>query len=460
MGKNAKIYLAWTLVFCLFFTLIFVGLGELLILLDSEHEETIQHDILLNSGALISQDIMKDITHGLFVTETLEALLKSSNYQTDNFNDWGRQIVQNDSAASAVELAPDGIVSHIFPLKGNEGAMGHNLLKDKKRDDGALKTVQSREITFVGPLKLIQNGKYAIIARKPVFKLINGKEKFWGFTIAILLVEDILPPEIHNIEKQGYLMKLEGDDPDSTQKPILYISKNWKNKGGISIPVDVPNGKWILTLEYGPIHNKYYGPFRKIIFLIAVAISIYIFVQQFLLQKKQKEILLLNEKLTELSLKDELTGAGNRRAGMQFFDYQIKQSKRYNQKLSIAMIDIDYFKQVNDEHGHAAGDSVLKYLSNILKSSLRESDFIFRLGGDEFLIIFPHTELKDCVQAIKNMVQYTKANPCKLNGTDLSLSLSIGLAEFTPEESMESLLHRVDIKLYEAKDAGRNTIKY
>ncbi|SMF03405.1 diguanylate cyclase [Desulfovibrio gilichinskyi] len=460
MQKNAKLYLLGTLAFCLFLTIILTGLGELVIRLDTEHEESIQHDILLNSGAMISQNILKDITHGIFVTETLEALLKSSNYQTDNFNDWGRQIVVNDSAASAVQLAPNGIVSYIFPLKGNEGAMGHNLLKDKRRDDGALKAVQTREITFVGPIKLIQNGKYAVIARKPVFRVINGEEKFWGFTIALMLVEDILPPEIHNIEKQGYLIKLEGDDPDSTKKPLLYISDNWKNKNGISMPVDVPNGQWTLKLEHAPVHNKYYDPFRKTVFFVALTISIYIFIQQFLLQKKQKEILLLNEKLTELSMKDELTDSGNRRAGMQLLDYQIKQSKRYKQKLSIAMIDIDYFKRVNDEHGHAAGDSVLRHLSSSLKTSLRKSNSIFRLGGDEFLIIFPQTNLNDCALVIQNMNQYIKNHTCKLDAANINLSLSIGIAEYITEESMESLLRRVDMKLYEAKDAGRNTVKY
>ncbi|WP_291326249.1 diguanylate cyclase [Desulfovibrio sp. UCD-KL4C] len=460
MIKNRKLYLAGTLAFCLFLTIITIGLGELVIRLDTEHDESIQHDILLNSGAMISQNILKEITHGIFVTETLEALLKSSNYKVNNFNDWGRQIVVNDSAANAVQLAPNGVVSYIYPLKGNEGAIGHNLLKDKRRDDGALKTVQSREVTFVGPIKLIQNGKYAVIARKPVFRVIDGEEKFWGFTIAIMLVDDILPPEIRNLEKQGYLMKLEGDDPDSTEKPLLYISDNWKNKDDVSMQVEVPNGKWTLTLEHTVIHNKYYDPFRQIVFFVAITISIYIFIQQFLLQKKQKEILLLNEKLTELSMKDELTGAGNRRAGMQILKYQIEQSKRYNQKLSIAMIDVDYFKLVNDEHGHAAGDSVLRHLSSCLKYSFRKNDSIFRLGGDEFLVIFPQTELKNCVKAINTMVQYIKEYPCKLDKTAHTISLSIGIAEFIKEESIELLVHRVDMKLYEAKEAGRNTVKY
>ncbi len=460
MRINAKLYLLGTSAFCLFLTILLIGLGELLVRLDSEHDESIQHDILLNNGAMISQNILKDITHGIFVTETLEALLKSSNYETKNFNDWGRQIVINDSAASTVQLAPNGIVSYIFPLKGNEGAMGHNLLNDKRRDDGALKAVQSRKVTFVGPIKLIQNGKYAVIARKPIFRVINGEEKFWGFTIALMLVDDILPPEIRNLEKKGYLIKLEGDDPDSTQKPLLYISDNWKNKDDVSMQVEVPNGKWTLTLEHARLPNKYYDPFRKTVFFVAIGISIYIFVQQFLLQKKQREILLLNEKLTELSMKDELTGAGNRRAGMQLLEYQVKQSKRYNQKLSIAMIDIDYFKQVNDEYGHASGDSVLRHLSSILKSSLRKSDSIFRLGGDEFLVIFPQTELENCALAINKMNQYVKNHPYRFDKTTLPLSLSIGIAELTEKESIESLLHRVDIKLYEAKDAGRNTVKY
>ena len=145
---------------------------------------------------------------------------------------------------------------------------------------------------------------------------------------------------------------------------------------------------------------------------------------------------------------------------MQALENQLQQSTRYDQPLSVIMIDIDLFKQVNDRYGHPAGDRLLRHLAACLKKAVRKSDLVFRLGSDEFLMIFPHTDLEKCLKAVENMVQYLKLNPCRLREAVLPITLSIGLAQARPDESVDALLHRVDIKLYEAKESGRNCIRH
>ncbi len=459
MDKGRRAYIISLAMACICMAVFIILLGELIVGRDSEHEAALMQDAALNTGALIAQDIQRNISAGLFVTETLNSLLRANGYSPNGFNDWGRQIVASGSRASVVELAPDGVVSYIYPLKGNEGAIGHDLLKDKRRAAGALKAVSSKELTFIGPIKLIQNGKYAVIARKPVFWEKDGKEAFWGFTIALLFVEDILPSQLAHYESQGFSFQLVGDNPDGLETSVLYASKGWDGTSAICMRITVPNGEWTLKLSPSPVENNYYAAFRAFVIFLSILIPGYIFVQQSRMRSKQQEVICLNEQLIELSFKDELTEIGNRRAGMQLLENLVNQAGRYEQDLAIAMIDLDYFKDINDKYGHPAGDYLLRHVTCCFADSIRKSDAVFRLGGDEFLMIFPQTTVADALNAVHNMVEHVEGSSCVYESIPLQVSFSIGVAGYERGELMESLFRRADMKLYEAKAAGRNKIR-
>lgn len=449
-----------TAILCICMTLLTISFVELLIRRDAEHEAALMRDTLLNTGALIAQEIQRNLSYGVVVTETLHALLESNDYDVHEFDKWGEQLTSIGSGVGSVQLAPDGIVSHIYPLKGNEGAIGHNLLKDKHRDDGALLAIQSRELTFLGPLKLIQNGKYAVIARKPVFRIKHGEEKFWGFTIALLLVDDVLPARVCQLDQQGLYIKLEGYNPDSETASVLFTSEKWHGGNDVAMRIEVPNGEWVLHLAHDPIDNKYYMLSRIVTIFFSVFFSAYVFVQQCLMSAKQDEISYLNKRLTTLSLKDELTGVGNRRAGMMALEKRVQESQAANKSLSVLMLDLDLFKQVNDNYGHPAGDSLLRHSALCLKKAVPLCDTVFRIGGDEFIMHFPEMTLTQCADVAERIVEFVKNMPCEYDGKELPMSFSIGIAEYRSDESIESLLRRVDDKLYEAKKAGRNTVKF
>lgn len=291
-------YLSGTAAFCIAIFLLIISLSEALIQKDYEHETSLVRDSMLNTGAILAQDIQQKIIEGIFVTETLEVLLTSNNFSVARFENWGKQIVGYDSAATTVQLAPEGIVSHIYPLAGNEGALGHDLLKDKSRDDGARKAVNSKETTFIGPVKLIQNQKYAVIARKPIFIKKSGREQFWGFTIALLLVEDILPTFIKDMEKQGTFIHLEGHDPDAEVPPVFYESPHWNDKDTVSINIKVPNGNWVLKLSHVEINNALYATIRAASYSAAILLLIFIFIQQYKMRRRQRLIFQLNQELS------------------------------------------------------------------------------------------------------------------------------------------------------------------
>lgn len=459
MQKNRKINIISTALLCLSMTLITIGFAELIIRRDSEHEKALLHDTLLDTGSLIGQEIQRNISYGIVLTEALGVLIKSNEYKIDAFKIWCEQLFTINARVDSIQLAPNGVISKIYPLEGNQGAIGHDLLHDSQRANGALKAVASRKITVSGPVKLIQNEKYAVIFRKPVFKKIDGKEIFWGLTIAVLSVDKILPSRIRKIEEQGLYIKLEGSNPDSNKIPVFFSSAKWSDEHAVKMKIRVPNGTWTLSLGHDPIDNKYYDIARIITIFLAFSFSAFVFIQQCRMNSRQGKIAFLNEKLTELSLKDELTDIGNRRAAMKALAYQISQARDTGCEFTALMLDLDFFKQVNDQCGHPAGDHLLRHVANCVQSTVRRNDAVFRIGGDEFLVLFPQTDMSGGLAAARKLHAVIENTSCVYGDVELPVSVSIGLVGYC-DDTIKSLLHRVDVKLYEAKKAGRNAIRY
>ncbi len=166
---------------------------------------------------------------------------------------------------------------------------------------------------------------------------------------------------------------------------------------------------------------------------------------------KEKE-----QELYEKSITDPLTKLYNRNYLIEFLENKIKESKRYNFPFSIAMIDIDFFKKVNDTYGHLIGDCVLKTLSLNLKKHFRNSDMVARYGGEEFIIIMPFIDLKNACKKIENFrKEIENYSFCDSN---LKITISVGVEEYNKKDDLYELIEKVDKKLYLAKDSGRNKV--
>ncbi len=166
-----------------------------------------------------------------------------------------------------------------------------------------------------------------------------------------------------------------------------------------------------------------------------------------------------DQKLEALATRDSLTGLFNRREAMTRMREQIAAARRYNQPLMCAMFDIDQFKIVNDTAGHLVGDAAIRHVAHSLLRLVRDCDQVFRLGGDEFLVIFPNTILPGAVQSMERFRAIISQTPVEQKGWAVDISVSVGVADLvhrigTPED----LLARADSALYAAKQAGRNTV--
>ena len=170
---------------------------------------------------------------------------------------------------------------------------------------------------------------------------------------------------------------------------------------------------------------------------------------------------LLELELTRQAHVDFLTGLSNRRYFMDLSDHELSRAVRYRTPLSLFMLDIDYFKQVNDTHGHKAGDSVLKKLAEICRQTLREMDIIGRVGGEEFAILLPETDLTEAVEVAERLREKVAAArvPQEGGGLPLRFTVSIGVASLSStEDNLDVLLSAADQALYQAKNGGRNRV--
>ena len=168
----------------------------------------------------------------------------------------------------------------------------------------------------------------------------------------------------------------------------------------------------------------------------------------------------LEDQLRELATRDSLTGAVNRRHFLELAERERQRSRRSGSSLSLCMLDADHFKDVNDSYGHVAGDHVLTAIAKAVQSALRAADVLGRLGGEEFAILLPDTDLAGArVLAERARLAVAQNIVRNADATEIRVTISIGVAELGPDEAFEALLQRADRALYGAKGSGRNRVQ-
>jgi diguanylate cyclase (GGDEF)-like protein len=184
--------------------------------------------------------------------------------------------------------------------------------------------------------------------------------------------------------------------------------------------------------------------------------------------KKTEKLDAANKKLTILTITDALTGAFSRRHFLELADKEIARARRYQHNTVVLMLDIDWFKKVNDKFGHAAGDEALQKVSAACLESLRQQDIFGRLGGEEFAILLPETDISAGLEIAERIRQTVADLKIKTTTAALSVTVSIGLAQLSlkdqaekdeePAQDINALLHKADFALYQSKEKGRNQV--
>lgn len=166
---------------------------------------------------------------------------------------------------------------------------------------------------------------------------------------------------------------------------------------------------------------------------------------------------ILHSKIQHLAITDGLTGRYNRRAFLEMGEREIERTRRFQRPLSVVMIDIDNFKEINDQYGHMAGDVVLKEVSDRILSSIRDVDILGRYGGDEFALFLPESDWMNIHEIIRRIMRSVTSSPIQVSGAHLRVTISLGAARTRDDEpSLEQILNQADDALYRAKLDGKN----
>jgi diguanylate cyclase len=176
--------------------------------------------------------------------------------------------------------------------------------------------------------------------------------------------------------------------------------------------------------------------------------------------KRTEELQILNEKLKNLARSDSLTGVLNRGSFFETAKHMLLLAQRQKSPASFVLMDLDHFKMINDNHGHFIGDKVLIHFTHTIQTLLRKSDLIGRVGGEEFALFLPDTGIDEAFQLADKIRKTIRDSTLQIDGQTVTYTVSLGIDSSGPEDnSIDELFKRADLKLYGAKDKGRDRVE-
>ena len=390
------------------------------------------------------QRIENDIENGIEITDTLKQLLINGNGQIINFSKVAENLMSY--SIQSVQLAPNGVVTDIYPEEGNEAGK-IDLLKDSKRGEIS-NYAKDHNITIIqGPIKLKQGGS-GLVVRNPIYlEDKNGQEYFWGFTIAVLCVPEIFEDSTNALSKFKYNYRLSREASVLDKKYVEVDANCDKMIRPVTYDLTVGKEKWKLQImpRAGWSNSKtlyliFFGGLSLVLLLTGLTTLL------FLLDERRVE-------LKELANKDGLTKLYNRYGFDEMAEKMI--SKNPKEHCVAVLLDVDDFKLINDMYGHAYGDKALISLSENMQKFFPSSALLGRNGGDEFCILLPNCTAKE---AKESLIEFTKTpKTFSYKGQTYSFCISLGYAEY-PNDAIErsQLMRCADTALYEVKLHGKN----
>ena len=159
-----------------------------------------------------------------------------------------------------------------------------------------------------------------------------------------------------------------------------------------------------------------------------------------------------------MMITDGLTGIANRRKLDEALENEFLRAKRYGRPLSIAILDADHFKKVNDTHGHIVGDFVLKKLATLFQQNIRREELLGRYGGEEFVVVMPEVDSSGAFQLAEKLRKTVESTVFKSGEAELPITISVGVATLGAEESVKAFIDTADQALYKSKEDGRNRV--
>ena len=348
-------------------------------------------------------------------------------------------------------------------LKDRESAL-NTLLYDVKVKEEQLIQLNESLITNKEDLQKVQVDltNQNNLLTQAQYQLANAQNQFNSLKISKEAIKSELSIQKSNLLAQQKLITEKEAEHKQQQQKLHQLNLDIEqNKEKLQQQIGkLKQQSTIIELKEEKISGQ-----RKLLY-ITIAAALIILLLKFIVlrisnrrKEANKELANLNEQLYELATKDDMTKLFNRRHFLELAHRELSQLQRTKSMGAVLMIDIDHFKNVNDNYGHAAGDKAIINVANILKDNLREYDIVGRVGGEEFAMFLPNSEIDIATQIAERIRDKVADLSTLFQQNSIKLTISVGLtAKQKNENSLDSMLQRADKALYQAKNSGRNTV--
>jgi len=400
-----------------------------------------------------SHRISETITKLLYKTQALSALIIYNN--TDNFEIIAPSIV-DDPSIKNILLAPDGIVSKVYPLYGNENVIGLNFFSTGEGNREAMLARDLGDLVLGGPFNLVQGGQ-ALVGRMPVYiDTPTEKNKFWGLVSVTLNFPKVLDnSELDIFETFGFAYELWRVNPDTNERQVIAGSNTHSKPDApyLERPVRILNAEWYLRIS--PIRAWYSFPENIALIIAGFCISLIIF----FVAQNNHQLKNMRSVFELMAITDPLTGIFNRRHFLEIVRISIEKARRQKENCYFIMFDIDRFKMVNDTYGHQIGDKVLMDVTSRIKADIRPYDLFARYGGEEFIIFAADITKKEAEDMTERLRLSLCSRKYEYDNISFNSSASFGIAHLN-DYNLDKAIKESDEALYAAKRNGRNCVVF
>ena len=437
-----------TIIVFLFALSLCLSLVSIMVLNRSRVEKLTMEQLILEKSIKIN-DVMSKL---LYKSQMLSTLVLQSNGEVANFEQMTATII-DDPAIMNLLIAPDGVVSDIYPLEGNEAVLGLDFFAEGAGNKEAVLAMETGQLVLGGPFDSVA-GREILVGRQPVYiDGPDGEKHFWGLVSVTLKYPEALDGAgLNELIIQGFAYEMWRINPDTGEKQIISHSGHNYNRNINYIEKHIPlmNADWYFRIL--PVKAWYEFPETWISVLISICLS---FLIAAVIQNNQ-DLKAMRDQLKILSNTDPLTDIYNRRYFMEAVTLQMDRVRRTNSESYIILFDLDCFKKINDQYNHLTGDAVLKEITVRVARTLRSYDLFARYGGEEFIIFASEIDQVSIIRLAERIRQDIAGMPFDIKGTGISVTISLGIAPAAPVNEMETAITLADNALYKAKAEGRN----
>ena len=345
---------------------VMVAMGEYLAYQQRQHQFNIHKNDVLMHASLMRAKIEYEIHTTLNLTMGLTVFIASNpDFSAAQFTPIARELQQKAPHIRNIALARDNVISHVYPLEGNEAALGLDYLDYPEQRDSLLRAIKYRKTVIAGPVDLVQGGR-GFISRTPIF-IGTAEQRYWGIANIVVDVDTFYRNcGLHNPNSPLHFALRGKDGLGSKGQHFFGNPDLFSAEQSVILTIKLPVGSWQLAAvpaagwepsSLATLALRFFNPF------FAMIISLLLFALLTALQKNR-----------HLALHDSLTQLTNRRFFDQFLHQSIAMTQRNRGRFVLLYLDLNDFKLVNDQYGHKKGDLVLTTIAHRLREALRDSD--------------------------------------------------------------------------------------